>query len=101
MIIPQKSRNITFASLQKLCFFWLNPIQDGIFRSFLHILGHKRFSSPHYAYPTLMKADTVMLCLKKIEKNSNPVKQPFSSTDIIFSFFDFGKHKQCILIHNV
>ena len=81
---PKKQKyNVCFFATTSL--FWLNPIQDGIFRGVLHILGDKKSSSPPYTYPTMMKVDTVILCLKNIEKNTNPVKQSLSSTEIIFS----------------
>ena len=75
---PKKQKyNVCFFA--RTSFFWLNPIQDGIFGGVLHILGDKKSSSPPYTYPTMI------LCLKNIEKNTNPVKQSLSSTEIIFS----------------
>ena len=57
---PKKQKyNVYFFA--KTSFFWLNPIQDGIFRGFLHIPGDKKSSSPPYTYPTMMKVDSYTL----------------------------------------
>ena len=47
----------------------LNPIQDGLFRS-CSWMGDQKGPLPKmcYAYPTMMKLDTVIPYLKKIQK---------------------------------
>ena len=47
-----------------------NPIQDGLFRGCLRMWGPKKSPLPkiRHTYPTMMKLDTVVPYLKKIQK---------------------------------
>ena len=78
-------RNFAKLTGKHLCqSLFFNPIQDGPFWDCSQIRGGAK-SAPSLksvTYPTMMKLDTVISYLKKIQKYMNHVAHPLSSADI-------------------